>query len=313
MSSTPAPTSAATSRGQPVSEEDREQRADDREPLARSASGRPARRLLAPAQAAAAPLRGARYHLSRACQASSGHSASSQGAPGPPPRESSRRNAAAGAGRSACSAGCRSESPPSRCSPRRRAPAGKAAGSSPRRRQAWQHRRRGEADDVVAEHRRSRTAASDCVARQAQAAELPARVGRKEVAVARADVARGRGARAAAQHELVAHELAVVLADRARRRGGSRGRARRRCASIPRRRRTSAPACRRPAPRAARADAARRSRRSCPRRGASRAAHLPLGLGRQARARPAREGVGLVEADVADRRVRIRRAPCRAA
>ena len=47
------------------------------------------------------------------------------------------------------------------------------------------------------------------------AAELPVRVGREEVAVARADVAGRRGARAAAQHVLVAHELAVVLAERA--------------------------------------------------------------------------------------------------
>jgi len=39
------------------------------------------------------------------------------------------------------------------------------------------------------------------VAREAQAGELPARVGRKEIAVARADVARGRGAGSAAQRE----------------------------------------------------------------------------------------------------------------
>ena len=48
--------------------------------------------------------------------------------------------------------------------------------------------------------------------------ELPARVGGEEVAVGRADVAARRGARAAAQHHLVAHELAVVLAERARER-----------------------------------------------------------------------------------------------
>ena len=40
-------------------------------------------------------------------------------------------------------------------------------------------------------------------------------LGREEVAVGRADVAARRGAGAAAQHELVAHELAVVLAERA--------------------------------------------------------------------------------------------------
>ena len=56
------------------------------------------------------------------------------------------------------------------------------------------------------------------VPRQPDAAELPARVGVEEVAVARADVIRGRRARSAAQHDLVAHELAVVLAERARRR-----------------------------------------------------------------------------------------------
>ena len=63
------------------------------------------------------------------------------------------------------------------------------------------------------------------VARQAHAAELPLRVGREEVAVAGADVARRRGARAAAQHELVAHELAVVFADRACERAKAAGRA----------------------------------------------------------------------------------------
>ncbi len=47
--------------------------------------------------------------------------------------------------------------------------------------------------------------------------ELPARVRRKEIAVRRAQVRLRRRAAAAAQHVLVAHELAVVLADRARR------------------------------------------------------------------------------------------------
>ena len=109
-------------------------------------------------------------------------------------------------------------------------------------------------------------------ARQAQAAELPARLGREKVAVARADVAARRRAGTAAQHVLARHELAVVLADRAFGGRGSRGRGRSRCASTPRRRRRSAPACRRPAPRAARADAARRFRRSCPRPARARAA-----------------------------------------
>ena len=52
------------------------------------------------------------------------------------------------------------------------------------------------------------------LARQANAAELPLRLGRKEIAIAGANVAGGRRARAATQHELVAHELAVVFADR---------------------------------------------------------------------------------------------------
>src|SRR6516225_3521431 len=46
---------------------------------------------------------------------------------------------------------------------------------------------------------------------QANSAELPAGVRRKEVAVAPAGVAPRRDTRGAAQDELVAHELAVVL------------------------------------------------------------------------------------------------------
>ena len=49
-------------------------------------------------------------------------------------------------------------------------------------------------------------------------AELPLRVGCEEVAVTGARMAGQGGARAAAQHELVAHELAVVFAHRADRR-----------------------------------------------------------------------------------------------
>ena len=88
--------------------------------------------------------------------------------------------------------------------------------------------------------RTDRRVRSSRVARQPETAELPACVGREEIAVGRADVrARGR-AGAAAQHVLVAHEFAVVLADRAGRRRDNRGRARRRSASIPRRRRRAA-------------------------------------------------------------------------
>src|SRR5258706_10248927 len=56
-----------------------------------------------------------------------------------------------------------------------------------------------------------------CVRGEAYAAELPTATGWEEVAVRRAHVRRGRDARAAAQHHLSAHELAVVLTDRARR------------------------------------------------------------------------------------------------
>src|SRR4026207_2080255 len=51
------------------------------------------------------------------------------------------------------------------------------------------------------------------VSRQAHTAELPTRVAGKEVAVAGAHVRARRGARPAAQHVLVDHELAVVFAD----------------------------------------------------------------------------------------------------
>ena len=51
--------------------------------------------------------------------------------------------------------------------------------------------------------------------RQPDAGKLPARLRRKEVAVAGADVPRRRDARSAAQNHLPAHELAVVLAQRA--------------------------------------------------------------------------------------------------
>src|SRR5690606_18467227 len=54
------------------------------------------------------------------------------------------------------------------------------------------------------------------IARQPYARELPARLGREKVAVSGADVVCRRGARAAAQHVLVAHELAVVFAHRPR-------------------------------------------------------------------------------------------------
>src|SRR5207249_2533239 len=63
------------------------------------------------------------------------------------------------------------------------------------------------------------------VCRQPQPGELPAAVGMEEVAIGGTDVSDGGGAGAAAQHELVAHELAVVLAQRPRQRleAGIRG------------------------------------------------------------------------------------------
>src|SRR5690606_39176809 len=109
---------------------------------------------------------------------------------------------------------------------------------------------------------------------QAQAGELPARSGREEVAVGGADVAgRGRAA-AAAQDQLSAHELAVVFAERARQRAEARVRT---------------VGARGPLPAVAGP-------------GEVVGGGLPFGLGRQARARPAGEGIGLVVADVADRR-----------
>src|SRR2546423_7881257 len=61
-----------------------------------------------------------------------------------------------------------------------------------------------------------RRRASSCGPREPDARELPARVRREEVAIRRAYVPARRRARAAAQDELVAHELAVVFAERAR-------------------------------------------------------------------------------------------------
>ena len=74
---------------------------------------------------------------------------------------------------------------------------------------------------------------------EAHAGQRPPRAVREEVAVGRARVARRGERAAAAQHHLVGHELAVVLADRARRPGGSRGRGGRPRRSTPSSRRTS--------------------------------------------------------------------------
>ena len=132
-------------------------------------------------------------------------------------------------------------------------------------------------------------------------AERPAGGRREEVAVARPGVARRGDAGAAAQHHLVAHELAVVLTDRAGRRleagvgqvGGRRSTPRPRCR-----------AGRAPAGGAAAGGGAGAARAEVVRRVADAAApggHLPLELGREPGAGPAGVGVGLEVADVDDR------------
>ena len=102
-----------------------------------------------------------------------------------------------------------------------------------------------------------------------------------------------RCAARALQHELPAHELAIILADRAGRRGRSLGRTRRRSGSIPRHRRTFR--------RRARQDGAGLVELVADHGIGGRGEILPLGLGRQACARPAGKGVGLEIADVRDR------------
>src|SRR5712692_10334114 len=66
-------------------------------------------------------------------------------------------------------------------------------------------------------HMRS-SAPSPAIIHEPQPAELPARRRIEEIAIADTRVPGGRRVRAAAQHHLVDHELAVVLAERALRR-----------------------------------------------------------------------------------------------
>src|SRR5204863_8241445 len=73
-----------------------------------------------------------------------------------------------------------------------------------------------------------------CLPREADAGDLKPGVGVPEVAIARAHVARGREAGTAAQHALVDHELAVVLAERAVGRAVARVRLVRRARPLPR-------------------------------------------------------------------------------
>ena len=126
---------------------------------------------------------------------------------------------------------------------------------------------------------------------EAETGERPAGGRREEVAVGRPGVARRGDARAAAQHHLVAHELAVVLTDRAGRRleaGVGQVGARR---STPRPRARLAEAGRwrrgRWGAGAARADRSRRRRRGTgrppPTRTRSAAGHRPRGRRRRPR------------------------------
>ena len=147
------------------------------------------------------------------------------------------------------------------------------------------------------------------VASQPDARELPARLGGEEVAVSGPDVRSRRAARAAPQNKLVAHELAVVLAERP---GGRAKTAVGRVRAL------------RPFP-----DIAEELHGRCARRGLTGAhrvsrmestrlqevplqgdsgghgRRLPFRLGGQPGPRPAGEGVGFVVADMADRLVEI--------
>ena len=114
-----------------------------------------------------------------------------------------------------------------------------------------------------------------------------------------------RDARAAAQHELPAHELAVVFADRAFRRLEARIGRKRRCASTPTRRRRSDAS---PAVRLAQARAAGvLSSTKFPRSGSPSAACSHSNSVGRRRAGPGRERVSLEVAHMRDRRRGINR------
>src|SRR3546814_8531370 len=117
----------------------------------------------------------------------------------------------------------------------------------------------------------------------------------KEIAIAREDVPARWRARAALENELPAHELAVIFADRAF------GRAEAGIGAI-----GAAGPFPDVAEKAGRVAKARRDRpggveliAAC--RIVRQRRRLPFGLGRQPRARPARIGVGFVEADMRHR------------
>src|SRR5690606_11938655 len=150
------------------------------------------------------------------------------------------------------------------------------------------------------------------VFRQAKAEKLPAVARIEEAAIGRTDVLGPCRARAAANDHLVAHELAVVLAERAGERleagiGGVRRRgpfphvavelAEARCAVFGVRGFWAGRGIQQP-----RVEEISRD-------GLLRGGELPFGLRRPARAGPACERVRLVVADVTDRRVGIDRPP----
>src|ERR1700677_1761319 len=142
------------------------------------------------------------------------------------------------------------------------------------------------------------------VAGQPQAAEGPSGRRWEEVPVGGAEVVGGRHAGAAAQHVLVDHELAVVLADR------PGGRLEARVGTV---------GGGRPLPDVAEQAGVRRRPgdrvwmepglvEEVPRDRQRARRHLPLRLGGQPTSGPAGEGVGLVVAQVTDRLGRIDRA-----
>ena len=85
---------------------------------------------------------------------------------------------------------------------------------------------------------RSRPTDSLWIACESDPGELPAFFRLKEIAIGAANVSARCGAGTAAQDVLVAHEFAVVFAQRAGRGAIARDKASRRCASIPKRRQT---------------------------------------------------------------------------
>ncbi len=135
------------------------------------------------------------------------------------------------------------------------------------------------------------------IAGQTDAGKLPTCLGRKEIAICRAHVAGRRRTRSAAQHVLVAHELAIVLSQRAIRRGKARIRRIGTCRPLPR---FAIQLCKRLVV----AVAGTRMESAA----VGETAHhlgglgsvLPLEFGGQSRTRPTRKRVGLEITDVAN-------------